>query len=63
MQTFSGSVRNSITPEGARQVRQALPVESACSQAICDYLSEQCGNPVPDSEQAFLAICIHRACV
>lgn len=46
----------------AESVRDYFPNEYACAGAIAQCLMEQCGSGVPCAEQAYLAICIHRAC-
>ncbi len=61
MQSFAGSFRSWGSREHIQLVRSLIPQECACSQAICDYLSAQNGNRIPESEMAFLAIGIHRA--
>lgn len=47
----------------AETVQKNIPEACACAQAVCSYLTEQSGNEISASEQAFLAICICRACM
>lgn len=44
-------------------LQDQIPVAWDCAQAVCQYLAQQSGNEIPIGEQAYLSICIHRACV
>lgn len=63
MQAFSCEEREWVGAILAETVQTHLPNEYACAGAIISYLTEKCGNAVPVAEQAYLAICIHRACI
>lgn len=63
MQAFSHAEREWAGSLLAETVRDYFPDEYACAAAITSYLTEKCGNAVPAAEQAYLAICIHRACI
>lgn len=63
MQAFSQAEREWVGTRLAESVEAYFPEEFACAGAIIAYLTEKCGNQVPASEQAYLAICIHRACI
>lgn len=62
MQTSARAEGEWVSPKLAQAVEDAFPAEFACAGAVISYISEKCGNPIPGSEQAYLAICIHRAC-
>lgn len=63
MQAFSRVEREWVGMEMSGQVQAHFSNEYACAGAITSYLTEKCGNAVPTAEQAYLAICIHRACI
>lgn len=63
MQTFSHSEQEWLSGRVAENVEQLLPNEFACAGAMIGYLTERCGNTVPSAEQAYLALCIYRACI
>lgn len=63
MQAFSHAEREWVGPRLAELVQANFPNEYACAGAITSYVSEKCGNAVPTAEQAYLAVCIHRACI
>ena len=63
IQAFACAEREWVGETLAETVKAHFPVEYACASAMTSYLTEKCGNPVPAAEQAYLAICIHRACI
>lgn len=63
MQAFSHAEREWVGTQLAELVQNYFPNEYACAGAITSYVTEKCGNAVPTAEQAYLAICIHRACI
>jgi len=63
MQAFACAEREWVGSNLAVSVREFFSEEYACAVAISSYLTEKCGNEVPAAEQAYLAICIHRACI
>lgn len=63
MQAFSGVEREWASVSLSRIVQENFPTEFGCAGAITSYLAEQCGISIPVAEQAYLAICIHRACI
>lgn len=63
LQAFSNAEREWVGIALAENVQAFFPNEFACAGAITEYLSEKSGNAVSTAEQAYLAICIHRACI
>ena len=63
MQAFSRAEGDWVGVKLTETVQAYFPNEYACAGAIVSYISEKCANAVPMSEQAYLAICIHRACI
>lgn len=63
MQAFSQVAQEWVGAILAQSVQEHLPTAYACAGAISRYLTEKCGNAVPAAEQAYLAVCIHRACI
>lgn len=63
MQAFSRSEGEWVGSTLSETVQVYFPNEYACAGAIISYLTEKCGNSMPVAEQAYLAICIHRACI
>lgn len=63
MQAFSHAEREWVGIKLVENVQLYFPNAYACAGAITAYLTEQCGNEVPAAERAYLAICIHRACI
>lgn len=63
MQAFSGVEREWASVSISHIVQENFPTEYACAGLITSYLAEQCGTAIPMAEQAYLAICIHRACI
>ncbi len=63
MQAFSRAEREWAGPKLAQTVSDYFPREYACAGAIIDCLAKAAGLEVPAAEQAYLAICIHRACI
>ena len=61
MQAFSREAMDWSHPSFADSVKAEVPVAYACAEAVTDYLTAQSGNTVSDAEQAYLALCIHRA--
>lgn len=62
MQSFSHGGQDWAAPGLDRLVGGQFPEAFACAEEIVQFLGEQCGSPVPATEQAYLALCIHRAC-
>ncbi len=63
MQSFSNAELEWVGPKLAQTVQDHFSQEYACAGAIAACLSEKSGVRVPAAEQAYLAICIHRACI
>ncbi len=63
MEAFTQEGKNWNGLALADPLRERIPVAWNCAQLVCQYLAEQSGNAVPADEQAYLTICIHRACV
>lgn len=63
MQAFSGTQEHWHVPDFVENLKDRLPEAFACAEAVIAYLSEQCGQAIPHEEMAYLAICIHRACI
>lgn len=63
IQAFSRAEREWIGIELVENVQRYFPNEYACAGAIVSYLAEKCGTAVPAAERAYLAICMHRACI
>lgn len=63
MQAFSSTEGNWSGPKLVQTVQDFFPNEYACAGAIASYLTQKCGNQIPVAEQAYLAICIYRACI
>lgn len=63
MQAYSAAAQEWVGMKMATTVDEYFPDEYACAGAIVSYLTEKCGNSIPAAEQAYLAVCIHRACV
>ena len=63
MQAFSSQSYKWEQGGLSEAVRDAIPEAYACAHAVATYLYKQSGNEVPDSEQAYLAICIRRSCI
>lgn len=63
MQAFTGCAQEWVGVKLAENVQQYFPNEYACAGAMVDCLTEKCGDPVPNAERAYLALCIHRASI
>ena len=63
IQAFACAEREWVGDKLAETVQEHFPEEYACASAITSYLTEKCGNAVPAAERAYLAVCIHRACI
>lgn len=63
IQAFSRAEREWVGIKLVENVQLYFPNEYACAGAIVSYLVEKCGTAVPAAERAYLAICIHRACI
>ena len=63
VQAISGVNQEWVGSQLAEAVRQHFPDEYLCAGEMIRCLSEKRGNSVPDAEQAYLALCIHRACI
>lgn len=63
MQAFSHEAEEWVGAILSQSVYEYLPSAYTCAGAITGYLTEKCGNAVPAAEQAYLAVCIHRACI
>lgn len=63
MQAFTQCAQEWGGVKLAENVQQYFPNEFACAGAMTDCLSEKCGCTVPCAERAYLALCIHRACI
>ena len=63
MQAYSNAEQEWVGSKLASTVEHHFPNEYACAGAIVSYLTEKCGSAIPAAEQAYLAICIHRACI
>lgn len=63
LQAFSQAEREWVDAGRINGLVQDFPQEFACAKAITDYLSRQSDTAVPAQEQAYLALCIHRACI
>lgn len=63
MQTFTDRGQEWMGARLAQNVRQYLPTEFECAGAMAAFLTEKGGSTVPSDEQAYLALCIHRACI
>lgn len=62
MQAFTAKQSKWLDSSFAEVTKNSIPIAYGCAQAITTYLSEQSENSVSTLEQAYLAICIHRAC-
>lgn len=62
MQAFTAEQSNWIDSRFSEVTQASIPIAYGCAQAVTTYLSEQSGNSISTLEQAYLAICIHRAC-
>lgn len=63
MQVFANSEKDDWgNTELIHNLQKSIPDAFACAQSITSYLIEQCGHAVSLTEQAYLAICIRRAC-
>lgn len=62
MQSFSRGGRNWAVPGLDQLVGEQFPEAFACAGQIVRFLGEKSGCPIPGTEQAYLALCIHRAC-
>lgn len=60
---FTHETQAWASPNLVQSVREHFSVPFACSQAVTAYLSQESGNLISDTEQAYLALCIHRACI
>ena len=63
LQAFSQAEGEWVDAGRINGLVQDFPQEFACAKAITDYLSRQSDTAVPAQEQAYLALCIHRACI
>lgn len=63
LQAFSRAEREWMDVQMVSGLLQYISTAYACAGAITDYLSQQSGAPVPAAERAYLAMCIHRACI
>ena len=63
MQSFSNGGKDWADPEILGLVTERFPQACACAEAIVRFLGEKCGNSIPATEQAYLALCIRRACI
>lgn len=61
LQAFAQAGREWMDLRAASGLLGYLSTENACAGAITKYLSQQSGTEVPESERAYLALCIHRA--
>ena len=61
IQAFTGEAPDRDDPAVTQAVIQAFPAAFRCAQTVVRYLTGQSGNPISQAEQAYLAICIHRA--
>lgn len=57
---FHGTEEERQEPEFVELIREADPQEYACAQAVAAYLEEQCGHPLTEESQAYLAVNIRR---
>lgn len=62
-QAFSQAEQEWVGMELAGNLQKYFPNEYACAGAIIAHLADKCGKPVPCAEQAYLALCIRRACI
>lgn len=63
LQAFAQAEREWVDVKLVSGLLPYFSQEYACAGAITSYLSEQSGTLVPAAEQAYLALCIHRACI
>ena len=63
MQSFSDGGEDWADPEILGPVTQRYPQALACAEEIVRFLAEKSGNTIPAAEQAYLALCIRRACI
>lgn len=63
MQAFTGSEKDWAWPEASTVAKRFFPQAYACADKIASVLAEQSGNPISVTEKAYLALCIHRACI
>lgn len=63
MQAFTGSGKDWAEPEALSIAKAYFPQACACADRISSFLEQQSGNPVSVTEKAYLALCIHRACI
>ena len=61
IQAFTKEAPGRDDPAVTQAVTQAFPTAFRCAQTVAQYLTRQSGNPISQAEQAYLAICIHRA--
>ncbi len=63
LQAFSQAERDWMDVQAVSDLLPRFSTAYDCAGAITDYLSRQSGIPVPAAERAYLALCIHRACI
>lgn len=63
MQVFTGPGKDWAQPEASAVTKSFFPQAYACADKISSLLEQQSGNPVSVTEKAYLALCIHRACI
>lgn len=63
MQSFSNMAQEWVSAELAGTVQRHFVSEYACAETIADMLSQHSGTRISAAETAYLAICIHRACI
>lgn len=60
IRAFHGTEEERQEPEFVQVIQTANPQEYACAQRVADYLRQQCGRPITEESQAYLAVQIRR---